>query len=131
MNLGKEGAEEQSRKGREVLVREQEAAAVGEEKLAPTVTSAVLPVDHPAQGPPAIQAPQMGLASLGHCRGRWRWNTRPTGTGGENGDEDEMGWGGGGGEERGGGGRGGRGGEGRFARPGLYRLDRAPVARAC
>lgn len=121
MNLGKEGAEEQSRKGREVLVREQEAAAVGEEKLAPTVTSAVLPVDHPAQGPPAIQAPQMGLASLGHCRGRWRWNTRPTGTGGENGDEDEMGWVG----------KGWRGGEGRFARPGLYRLDRAPVARAC
>lgn len=57
-----------------MLVREKEAAAAGE-KPAPAVTSAVLPVDHPAQGPPAIQAPQMGLASLGHWRGRWRWNT--------------------------------------------------------
>lgn len=64
-----------------------------EEKPAPAVTSAVLPVDHPAQGPPAIQAPQMGLASLGHWCGRWRWSMRPTATGGENGDEDEMGWG--------------------------------------
>lgn len=53
-------------------------AAAGQEKLAPTVTSAVLPVDHPAQGPPAIQTPQMGLASLGHWCGRWQWNTRPT-----------------------------------------------------
>lgn len=35
----------------------------------------------------------MGLASLGHWCGRWRWSTRPTGTGGENADEDEMGWG--------------------------------------
>ena len=93
-----------------MLVKER-TAAVGEEKLAPIVTSAVLPVDHPAQGPPAIQAPQMGLASLGHWCGRWRWNTRPTGTGGENGHEDEMGWVG----------KGWR--EGRFAPPGLHRLD--------
>lgn len=59
------------------------------ENPAPMVTSAVLPVDHPAQGPPAIQAPQMGLASLGHWCGRWRWDAWPTGTGGEN-EDDRM-----------------------------------------
>ena len=67
-----------AQRGREVLARERGAAAAGQEKPAPTVTSAVLPVDHPAQGPPAIQTPQMGLASLGHWCGRWQWNTRPT-----------------------------------------------------
>jgi hypothetical protein len=51
-----------------VLVRDRQ---LREERQAPVVTSAVLPVDHPAQGPPAIQAPQVCLASLGHCRERW------------------------------------------------------------
>lgn len=101
--------------------REREVAAAGEDKLAPTVTSAVLPVDHPAQGPPAIQAPQMGLASLGHWCGRWRWNTRATGTGRENGDEDETGWDGAG--------KGWR--EGRFTRPGHQLLVGALPAHPC
>lgn len=51
-----------------VLVRD---GQLQEERQAPTVTSAVLPADHPAQGPPAIQAPQVSLASLGHWRERW------------------------------------------------------------
>lgn len=57
--------------------REQRELLVGDgqqwwgKKQVATVTSAVLPVDHSAQGPSAIQAPLIGLASLGHWRGRW------------------------------------------------------------
>lgn len=69
-DLGESGDHRQRAEQAEerVLVRDRQ---LREERQAPVVTSAVLPVDHPAQGPPAIQAPQVSFASLGHCRERW------------------------------------------------------------